>query len=459
MSRKARSQRAVGHKPAIASAGSINRPWRRWWAIAAGVVAVGTVTIFLVVNWINSRHSPAAKKPTIAAAEASAKADSSFSASKPSRELASATTGTPPMVIAISGTDRGPDSAPTMAYASEESERTADLSVTAKFAVLRDEAIAIGRQMLRDFPGSSDAYGLLGMTYNRMNKPAQAMKYWELAAEANPTRADVYEAMATAAITSGDFAKAASLCREGLARSNKLSGLYASLGEALNGLNKPTDTVEELEPVVKQFPKDAQLRSELGRAHLLLKDYARAKGFYEAAVELKPDSRPALHGLAVANQRLGNEQAARDAMQRYQRSQADFDRKARASGALAADLPGIRRLLAMTCADAGQVYYARGDYDRAKTLWRRGIEVDSDFTTCRIQLATCYLRLGQTSRAAPLIDELTRIEPANAEFFQKLAVVRDQLGDRAAALAAATKAAELSPDDPGVKKLLEKLRQ
>src|SRR5262249_19020097 len=66
----------------------------------------------------------------------------------------------------------------------------------AEVAALEQESINIAQALIRDYPDRTDPVGLLGMVYSRCEKTSLAIECWQKALQRNPTRVDLYDAIA-----------------------------------------------------------------------------------------------------------------------------------------------------------------------------------------------------------------------------------------------------------------------
>jgi cytochrome c-type biogenesis protein CcmH/NrfG len=98
---------------------------------------------------------------------------------------------------------------------------------------------------------------------------------------------------------------------------NNARAWYAMGLTHLNAGN-PKLAIEDLQRVVKIDPKDADAHYFIGSFYLSLSDYAHAKEEYESALKLNPIHASAQFGLARALQRMGDVDASRQHLKRFQ---------------------------------------------------------------------------------------------------------------------------------------------
>jgi tetratricopeptide (TPR) repeat protein len=93
---------------------------------------------------------------------------------------------------------------------------------------------------------------------------------------------------------------------------------WYAMGLAHLNAGNPKLAIEDMQHVVKIDPNDADAHYFMGSFYLSLNDYAHAKEEYEAALKLNPIHASAQFGLARALQRMGNVDASREHLKRFQ---------------------------------------------------------------------------------------------------------------------------------------------
>ncbi|HVA62330.1 MAG TPA: hypothetical protein VNF74_01295 [Terriglobales bacterium] len=93
------------------------------------------------------------------------------------------------------------------------------------------------------------------------------------------------------------------------------------------------------------------------------------------------------------------------------------------------------------------VHRAGGDFAQASFYYGFALRLEPEAATVLKDAGACWLLAHQPQQALPLIERALAVAPADAENHGNLAFARDLLGEAEAALAAARRAAELSPGD------------
>jgi tetratricopeptide (TPR) repeat protein len=114
----------------------------------------------------------------------------------------------------------------------------------------------------------------------------------------------------------------------------------------------------------------------LGQAYLQLKQYAKAKPCFEAAVRMAPEYANAHYGLAMTCTRLGRPKEAREHMKRFQATESrrlshEIEERKRRDDAAA-----VRRAVAGVYAAAAAVCAAHGNPSEAEQHRRRAERIE-----------------------------------------------------------------------------------
>jgi pilus assembly protein FimV len=236
--------------------------------------------------------------------------------------------------------------------------------------------------------------------------------------------------------------------REG--NSGKAVEEHVAIAEELSKKGHLAEALQVLEKGLKIDAKNGRLRLELGRIHVLQKNYDKAIQYLEAAVESSPHDVDAMGRLGEAY--LGSKRIA-EAEGLFQRlleiNPGDEDTRVQMAKvslqqghvdrAFAELEPLVEKLV------------QRRDHDRAASLLQqivqkspshvktltRLVEVyqqfqnESSLLATYSQLTEAYIQQGQHSEAASVLEILVQREPANSQHKTKLQFVRGKLGGAA----------------------------
>ncbi|MGH9519261.1 MAG: hypothetical protein ACRD2D_06405, partial [Terriglobales bacterium] len=112
-----------------------------------------------------------------------------------------------------------------------------------------------------------------------------------------------------------------------------------------------------------------------------------------------------------------------------------------------------------TWAALADVHRAGGDYRQAGFYYGFALRLEPAAPTVLKDAGANWLLAGEPRQALPLIEQALAVAPEDAENFGNLTLVRDALGEGAAALEAARQARQLQPDDPRFAHLLAAMEE
>lgn len=310
---------------------------------------------------------------------------------------------------------------------------------------MKAETFRVARQLIDDFPRSSDPLGLMGTVYRQYGDTAEAVTWWRKCLERNPRRADVYNGLAMVALSKGEHENAVELWRKALQMDPSLPGVHGRCASALLTLGKPEEAVATLETGIKIFPEDGENHYLLGQACLQMKQHAKAAGAYQKALELMPDDSRACYGLALACSRLGQEDKAKGYMDRFRKMREAEESASSGRRKAQPDRRWAAQVLADTLANAGRVYRAHGRWPKAEEHWRRAATLDPENTACRQDLVDLLLQARRGREAVEFCQQLRTINPRNATYHLNTGVLFALLGQHDAAEEAIRQGIALAP--------------
>ena len=322
-------------------------------------------------------------------------------------------------------------------------ELTADLDP--QYRMLLEEGLDASRRLIEAFPDSPDATGTVAMLHHLAHDKANEAVCWRRCLELDPAFARAYQWLATRATDDGNYEEAETLIRQAMAAGCSRPEFPAVLGTALMQQGKLEEAADVLKKDVQNNPRMAPSRVLLGQTYLQLKKYQEAKGEFEAALMLDPDSTRAHLGLATACTKLGLEEDA-------ERYRAEFDRlkdleqkaerekqKGRQDELVAPQWVSEIMMI------AGKVYLARGRLEESEQHLARAAELDPTDTECREALSAVYDRQGRHDKALEVVEQLRNLEPQNLTHLRNLGVLYGRLGQLDAAEAVFRDLCQLAP--------------
>lgn len=289
-----------------------------------------------------------------------------------------------------------------------------DYAPPATIDALRQEEADLAARIVREYPSSANALYVQAMVFESEGSHLEAEKLWKRCLELNPRYAQAYERMGAAALNRGDGVNAEALFRKVLELEPKMPGGYDNLARALLQLGKLREAAAALKEEIVISPGSSQAHFHLGRAHLLLKEYKEAKESYGKAVELSPDYKFAWYGLAQACEKLGLPEEAEKCRKKFEALEEDYRDGERSMRRTHSDLAAMRRDVALTYINAGEVYRTEGDLAAAERHWKIAAILDPKNVQCLFRLAALYERTKRPDSALAAYDRLSALEPEKA---------------------------------------------
>jgi tetratricopeptide (TPR) repeat protein len=263
------------------------------------------------------------------------------------------------------------------------------------------EAKQMADQLVESFPDHCQAIFLAGRIQEAFGNSAKAVDWWERCLKLDPQFSEARAALGAAAWQRGDFEKAVTHLETATAAAPRLlrENIFC-LADSLMNLGRAKEAVAVLENATRISPLSANGLLVLGQAWLQLKDYAKAKERFEAALAAEPRLAGAHYGLATALSHLGQSEAAQKHREEYaKRSREDLAIWDRAHGAgrksEKVDPAQVRGIVAGFCVGVGRVYALCGRADRAETCWLRALAIQPQSREAREHLESLYRQLGR----------------------------------------------------------------
>ncbi|HWD90881.1 MAG TPA: tetratricopeptide repeat protein [Verrucomicrobiae bacterium] len=215
---------------------------------------------------------------------------------------------------------------------------------------------------------------------------------------------------------------------------NNLAYLYS---EHLNDLDKAYTLAEKCRQLA---PQDPTIADTLGWILYKKGDYARALPLVsDSASKLSGQPEVQLH-LGLVQYMLGNENAARAALQQAANAPGDFAGKEQAARHLA--------ILAIDSKTADAK--ARGDLEKR-------LQDEPNDPVATVRLATIYEREGSLDKAAKIYEQALKQNPQNAQMMGHLATIYITLKNPDKAMDLAKDAHKLAPNDAAISCTLGRL--
>jgi tetratricopeptide (TPR) repeat protein len=221
--------------------------------------------------------------------------------------------------------------------------------------------------------------------------------------------------------------------------------IHQQMGQALLNLGRTREAFTVLQREIEIAPRSSEAHYLLGQVRFQRGDYLRAKEDYATALKLRPDHTMACYGLVKTCVRLGQKEEAAEYSAKFQQLKAADVQSNRDMRSQYDDLETLRDRLAVTCVDAGRVYYRHKEARQAEHLWQRAAAVDGTNAACRIALATLYREEGKKMDALRIYHQLVDIDPKNPSYYQQIGLLHAGMRNLASAESAFQKMLKCAP--------------
>ena len=249
-----------------------------------------------------------------------------------------------------------------------------------------EEAIAVAGRAIQLDALNSDAYRELGRAYEALNRSDEAEATYKQAIAARTDDWLAYNALGGFYYARGRYGDAETAFRQVLALTADNTRAHNNLGATLFGLRRPEEAAAMWERSVAIRPTYSAV-SNLGTYYFDRGRYIEAARSFERAVKLMPNDYRVWRNFAAA------------------------------------------------------LYWAPGERDKAKAAYEQSIalaeqaqKVNPRQADLLAQLADSYSMVGRQRDAREALAALERLQPQEASVLFMVAVIHEQLGDRAMAL-------------------------
>jgi tetratricopeptide (TPR) repeat protein len=260
-------------------------------------------------------------------------------------------------------------------------------------------------------------------------------------------------------INSGQVEHAKSNCRAFLDNHPNDINVLGLLGAILLKLGRPADAKPILEKTIRLEPNFAKPHEDLGMLFLHEGETEKAVGYFQNAIRLDGSQAGAYSGLAKALARLGDNEAAEEARQKYLKlspvaqaleqankllAAGQSDRAEKICNDLSKQQPNdtkVLRLLARIASDDGRHLIAEG-------LLKRILKLSANDYRCYIDLGLYLGERGRYPEAVEVLEKAVALQPGVISSQQRLGDSLAIIGRSADALAVYETALKLDADYP-----------
>jgi len=170
----------------------------------------------------------------------------------------------------------------------------ADLGEAYRMMGNNREAISELETAIKIAPDMVNAYTTLGVIYERENLPQLAIKYHRMAIKLDPEHYIAYNNLGHTYDMLGLSRAAIENYTEAIRIKSDFSTAYDNLGTSLMRIGKVEEGIEQIKKAIDiagdNHPQVGLYYNDLGAAYAVLKEYEKAKGAFETALDKIPDN-------------------------------------------------------------------------------------------------------------------------------------------------------------------------
>lgn len=182
----------------------------------------------------------------------------------------------------------------------DHSETVLKLAFAAHNAGRHDEAEALCRTLIQSGAVDAQLYFLLGMVLHKTNRSAEAVEWFDRAAELKPDDARIFSGLGLVWQKLGDFRKAVANFTRASELEPQSANHFYSLGNAAYQLNELECAAEAFQRAVELNPRDGESWNNLGKCFKELNRIEESIVAYNHALKANPGYLLALQGRSIS---------------------------------------------------------------------------------------------------------------------------------------------------------------
>jgi tetratricopeptide (TPR) repeat protein len=166
------------------------------------------------------------------------------------------------------------------------------------------ESIKVFQEALNADPDRADVHDAVATAYFITKQYDKAIEHFTRVTQLRPKDAKAYVNLGAVHNRKEEFSKAADILKKAITRDGKSVEAYYNLGIAYRGLKQPAMAINSYKEAIKINPRMLDAMQNLGNTYLELNNIKGAIEQYKKALEINPDFERAQRGLARAEQAL-----------------------------------------------------------------------------------------------------------------------------------------------------------
>jgi len=290
-----------------------------------------------------------------------------------------------------------------------------------------DDALRIGRWMVRSEPTNLRSYFALANALERLERHTEAEQALRQALRQQPQNIAVYSALARARRQRGDREGEIAIYREVLDFQPDHHPTLVALADAYIGLERWDDARRVLEDIERRYPEDLRSVVRLGYLDLEQNDYTAASARFEQALAENPEQHEVHYLLGMVQRRAG----------RLDEAQASFER-----------VPPEHERWSDARLQVAALKERKQDFDGALAE-AEAVRERAPSRPLDLYVSSLRAKTGDFEGAVEFLTELLEASPGDEELLYNLGVVHGEAGRTEESLRYMNDVLARNPDHPG----------
>ncbi len=288
-----------------------------------------------------------------------------------------------------------------------------------------EKALEVSDRIMPIFPKADGLLEVRGKAQMSLKRFSAAARSFEKLVKENPKNILALQLLASAYDSNSDYLKLDVVVQEilSLKPDDVQARIYLAKVNASRGKWQEADDI--LSNIKGIFAENAEYYSLRGRVNLAKRNFDQAIYYFDKSYRASPSTATAIQ-LAMVNQGAGKIDAAIDIMADWHQKNPD-------------------NMLAM--ASLGDLYLAKGDFEKANENYRRILEKHPASGNILNNMAWSLLKQGKQDEALATISKARKANPNSADFFDTEAEILLAKGEVKGAIRQYRKAVDKAPDD------------
>lgn len=303
------------------------------------------------------------------------------------------------------------------------------------------EQIEAAVNRLRSEPKSAEANGRLGMILHAHERYKLAEPVYLRSHRLAPDHHPWAYYLGVVRVPLGNLKGAASAFRRAVALKPDDLPARLSLADVLRQVDRPDESREAYERIIRDHPGSAVARYGLGRVHAGQGDLPRAVEQFRKACELFPEYGASHYALGLAYRNLGDGAKMREHLVRFrQHSTKEPPRRDPLLDAIQSLASGATWHL-----EQGIALRDQGDFRAAETAFLKALEIDPDHSVVHGNLSSLYVVLRDPVKVEEHYRKAVAIDPGMYKTHYNFGMFLGMSGRMGEAEEALRKALEINP--------------